>query len=690
MEKIYIQENGLFMNFGIDDNNELRLFSLSVYPGAEEMGEPQDGRLFAATEILVTGDTVVGYGNRHHGSGDLDRLKYVSHTDTRLDGGRLLDFTLKDSKMTVHQYYRFYDGAKVISAWVTIENTSDHDIGLEYVASFCLGGIGRVGQQSMADKLELYIPHNGWCNELHWTHDTLRNCGFNPIQRESTSRISVSNTGAWSTKEQLPMAMLHDTENNETILWQIEHNGSWNWELFDCYDTALLRLSGPSEVENGWWKNLKPGESFTGVPVSVAVAAGDFGSAVREITKYRRVVSADRLDPELPVYFNDYLFCLWADPTTEKELPLIKKAAELGAEYYMVDGGWYGTGNWWPTVGEWQESRERFPNGIKEVFDSIRAHGMKPGIWLEPEVMGVNCPLVPEFEDCFFKRHGVKVNNRGRYQLDFRKQKTLDHLNAVIDRFVHEYGIKHIKLDYNIDPGVGTEVDADSFGDGLMEHNRAFLGWIDSIHEKYPDLILENCSSGALRMDQESLKHFSMESISDASFYNEYANKNVMAPTACLPEQTGFWVVPLVEQSAGENAFGAVNAMLHRMYISGETGNLDAAQFAQLKRAVEVYKSIRGDIVGSMPYFPCGVSRNKDVWYVSARVSGGEDRLYLTAGRLEGGESTKQIDLSEFSGRLGKAEILFSVDGEIHLSGDTLEVTLPEKSAMLIRVELIG
>lgn len=60
-----------------------------------------------------------------------------------------------------------------------------------------------------------------------------------------------------------------------------------------------------------------------------------------------------------------------------------------------MDAGWFSNGDWWPSVGEWQICEERFDGRIDEVFARIREKGMVPGIWLEPEVMGVDCPLVP-------------------------------------------------------------------------------------------------------------------------------------------------------------------------------------------------------------------------------------------------------------------------------------------------------
>ena len=57
---------------------------------------------------------------------------------------------------------------------------------------------------------------------------------------------------------------------------------------------------------------------------------------------------------------------------------------------------------------------------------------------------------------------------------------------------VEEYGVGYIKMDYNIDAGIGTEVNSDSFGDGLLQHNRAYLNWIDEIKAKYADINADN------------------------------------------------------------------------------------------------------------------------------------------------------------------------------------------------------
>lgn len=396
-------------------------------------------------------------------------------------------------------------------------------------------------------------------------------------------------------------------------MWQIENNGSWHWELSNSFDSIYLKAGGPNDEDNFWYRKLNPGEAFESVKVCVS-AAENFDAALKAMTAYRRKIFADNENnKKLPVIFNDYMHCLWADPTEKKMIPVIDKASELGCEYYCMDAGWYADGTWWDTVGEWKEQKKRFPNGIKSVFDYIRKKGMVPGIWLEIEVMGIKCPILDKFDDsCFFMRHGKRVVNRGRYQLDFRNEKVRGFATETVDRVVKEYGAGFIKFDYNIEPGAGTEFAADSFGDGLLEHNRAYIGWIREIKKKYPDLIIENCSSGGLRTDYAMLAEHHIQSVSDQEDFKNLAKISARAATAVLPEQAAVWVYPKEENTPEETAFMTVGALLQRIYLSGEIHKLDDKKQAVIKSGIELFKSIRGEIGSSFPFYPLGIPKSDD------------------------------------------------------------------------------
>ena len=206
------------------------------------------------------------------------------------------------------------------------------------------------------------------------------------------------------------------------------------------------------------------------------------------LTEYRRKIRRKNQDNEkLPVIFNDYMNCLWGHPTAEEEYPLVDAAAEAGCEYFCIDAGWYADGDWWDSVGEWEESRKRFPEGVKKVTDYIRSKGLIPGVWLEPEVMGIRCGLAGKLpDDWFFVRHGKRVYDRSRFQLDYRNPAVRAHMDEVVDKLVRDYGVGYIKTDYNIEPGIGTELYADSVGDGMLEHERAYLSWLDGLFRRQP------------------------------------------------------------------------------------------------------------------------------------------------------------------------------------------------------------
>ncbi len=597
MRTLNFNKCGIYMTFGVGEEEGLLLLKMSSCEGTTEVPE---NKLFTALEVNLTGyNPDDHHGAKKTGGCAPDVLKYISHEETDTS----ISFVLESKALRAKLTYDFCEGAKVVKAYSEITNISTEPIGVENVSSICIYGF---------DMESVYLPHNAWCREMDWRKYSPKELGYSPINKFSTKRICATNTGTWSTKEYLPMGCVES--ENDTIMWQIENNGSWNWEISDLRGELYLKAGGPSERDNGWWKNLKPGESFETVAVAVAIVSGGFEEAVQEMTEYRRTIACrSEEDKYLPVIFNDFMCCLMSDPTTEKELPLIDAAAKAGAEIFCMDAGWYSDGTWWETVGEWKVFEPRFPNGMKEVFDYIREKGMKPGIWLEPEVMGIDCPILDQFDDdCFFTRHGKRVIDHGRYLLDFRSKKVRDFLDGIVDGLVRDYGIKYFKFDYNIDGGLGTEVNADSFGDGLMQHAKAFLEWVDGICERYPGMIIENCSSGGLRMDYKSLSHFSLQSLTDAMNMENVSTIAAMSSTAVIPEQAAVWCIPFKSQTDGEMACNMVSAMFRRIHLAGETAQLSDGQFEIIKEAIDFYKQTRHLIPKMKPFYPMGIINHED------------------------------------------------------------------------------
>ena len=659
MNKIVIEENNINMVLEITPQQQVKLLHFSALPYDPALiRSDYEKNGFRLVELQLSG---VDRPEERHGSkytvtGPGYRLKYMTHSDVVNDVGRKLEIVTADEEtgITVTSHFQFFNGIAMVQCHTQVENRGDQSRGLEYVSSFNLNGIEKEGLLKRDEKMSIAVVHNSWNRELQWKEYTLPELGLEQCQPDLKSRSSkafaVTNTGNWSTKEFLPMGGVSNTETGSHLFWQIEHNGSWHWEISDQTNHLYLQLGGPTENQSHWYRELMPGESFSSVPAAVGSVCGGLEQVAEQLTRYRRAIRRKNTDNEtLAVIFNDYMNCLWAEPTTAKELPLIDKAAEIGCEYYCIDAGWYSSGDWWDGVGEWQQSFERFPGGIEEVIRYIRSRQMVPGLWLELEVMGIKCRLAKELPDeCFFIRHGRRVSDRSRYQLDFRHPQVVAHATAVVDRLVREYGIGYIKMDYNIEPGLGTEVDADSFGDGLLQHERAYLHWIDSIFLTYPELIIENCSSGGLRMDYAMLKRHSIQSTSDQEDFLNYATIAANSPLGVTMEQSAIWSYPQQESSAEETVFNMVNAMLLRIHQSGHMADIPAENRRLVSEGINYYKTIRADIKRAYPFWPLGVSGFSDDWVCLGLKT--EDKTYLAVWR-RGGRETMCLPLKHLQGK---------------------------------------
>ena len=704
---INIEEDGLYLVFGITQDEQLKFFHFSSKP-MEEFEEKEQYLMegFQLVQVSFSGYNrpYEKHGNKHIVTAPGYLLKFVDFQDGKTEIGRMLTFVQKDD-MTgakVTTWMQFYPGTSTVKVWSEVVNEGTQVQTLEYISSFYYLGIEKEGKASSDDKMFLTYAHHGWQKEMTFKTYSFPDLGMaqtQPTVLQRTSKtIELTNTGNWSTKEYLPMGYLENADADTSIYWQIEHNGSWHAEIGDVNGHFYLGVSGPTEVQSHWFKILKPGESFTSVPAAVGVCEADFDKAMGQLTTYRRMIRRPNKDDEnLPVIFNDYMNCLFGDPTTEKEIPLIDAAAEIGCEYFVIDAGWYAPGEWWDSVGEWQECRERFPGGIREVTDYIRSKGMVPGLWLELEVMGINCEKAKKApDDWFFVRHGKRVYDRSRYQLDFRNPAVLEHVNEVLDRVVNEYGIGYIKMDYNVEPGIGTELYADSVGQGMLEHEKAYLKWLDEVFEKYPDLVIENCSSGGLRTDYAMLSRYSIQSTSDQEDYTNYATIAANACAGLTPEQAAVWSYPQRNGDEEEVVYNMINALLLRIHQSGHIPELSEARRELVREGIQFYKSIRQDIKTALPSWPLGLAENTDKLLCTVLKT--DSKAYLAVWRRGGEEEEieiplnyiwQQADVKELKVRLAYPEKALAENCSYEYDGESGKLSVSLKQHVMARLFVI-
>jgi hypothetical protein len=150
--------------------------------------------------------------------------------------------------------------------------------------------------------------------------------------------------------------------------------------------TLLLKdkPSGPPPVFE-----LAPGEAVETPITFFALAKGDTDDAGNETFRYlkRYVFLTPVTDAPLVTY------CIWLTQKNSEELLLreLDLAQRVGFDVFYHDATWYqgssvipGMNDWTMGLGNYEESKEKFPHGIKSLSDAIHARGMKFGLWIDP------------------------------------------------------------------------------------------------------------------------------------------------------------------------------------------------------------------------------------------------------------------------------------------------------------------
>jgi len=575
-----------------------------------------------------------------------ERLRYVSHDETQVEGTNGVEVVQRDevSGIVVVTRMAVPGAASAVRLTHEIHNGGDDDVRLLAASSMTVGLSAAGG----IDELLLVWGESGWVTEGRWHEDLIGEL-LAPVDvtrfgSDAAPRFSLTSHGSWSTGRFLPCGAVVDISSGSALAWQIESSGPWHWEVGRTRAGGYLALLGPTDTEHQFSTNLAPGQSFVTATAAIAVSAAGRDGAFAALTDYRRSIRELRpVDAALPVIYNDFTNTLMGDPTTERLEPLIRAAADVGAEYFCVDAGWFAepeSGDWWDRVGGWTEGRDRFTGGLASVVELIRSLGMVPGLWLEPEVVGVTSPVAEQLpEAAFFQRFGRRVVTQSRYHLDFRHSAARDHVDAAIDDLVERFGIGMFKLDYNIDPGPGTDTAASSAGEGMLGHVRAHRRWLADAQERHPGVLFENCASGAMRMDYGLLSLAHIQSTSDQQDHLLYAAIAASAPASLLPEQSGNWAYPAVGMDDEETAFSLTAGLVGRLYLSGFLDRLRDGQRDLVREAVTLAKEWRQRITASHPVWPLDLPK-WDAPQVALALDCGDEYLLAVWSRGQAADVT--------------------------------------------------
>ena len=473
----------------------------------------------------------------------------------------------------------------VYECYTVFENNSDSVATLEMLSSFCIENIN-------ADTL--HRATSFWSAEGKILSQKLTSLNMERSWSGHGIRIEkFGQIGSMPVRKWFPFVAVEDSENDEFIGVQLYIPSSWQIELFR-YKEPLTLVGGLADFDYGhWYKDILPGESFTSPKAVVAV--GESLNKVCDMLVKAQNPNISPVDADLPIIFNEYCTS-WGNPTIENLRKTAEKLQGSGIRYLVMDSGWYKEEdkNWWDTIGDWNVSKILFPEGLKPVNDMIKSYGLIPGIWFEMENVAPLSVIYNE-TDHLLSRQGMPLSVCGHRFLDLRDEWCVNYLDEKVIGLLRDSGYGYLKIDYNENIGVGCD-GAESLGEGLRQYVLASQNYFKRIHEKLPDLVIENCASGGHRLEPST-----MELCSQASFSDAHECKSIPIIAANVqrmikPSQSQIWAVLRKEDDIHRVNYSLIAGFLGRLCLSGEIFDIPDENWHITLDAIKFYDEIKGII----------------------------------------------------------------------------------------------
>ncbi|MEU2618120.1 alpha-galactosidase [Streptomyces sp. NPDC007157] len=389
---------------------------------------------------------------------------------------------------------------------------------------------------------------------------------------------------------------------------------------------------------------MAPGETLATPRLACAFSPDGLDGLSRVWHRYERRLTGDRLHRPRKVLYNSWE-ATGFDVDAAGQLELAKAAADIGAELFVVDDGWF-TGRADDTggLGDWYPDPEAFPEGFDRFVRDVRGLGLDFGLWVEPEAVSPGSRLYAEHPEWVYRVDGRPSRLvRNQLLLDLGRTDVQEFVIGTLDRLLGDYDIGYLKWDMNRPPtergrpGAGP-VDLDA------EHVAGYLRVLDHLRAAHPDVTVEGCAGGGGRIEHATIARTDVVWPSDNTAPLDRLRIQHGFLHAHAPHLMSSWVTDapgILDPRPRSLAFRFVNAMCGVLGIGADLRAWTPGQQAEAARWIARYKEIRdvvhhgeARLLGTPDDTSCGVQFDHgDRTVVAALSTGRLDGAPLLAGR---------------------------------------------------------
>ena len=434
------------------------------------------------------------------GNPSLD-LKYVRHeTRPEGEGATLTTVLLKDPRYAfeVTLHYKAYPAVDVIEQWSSIRHNEKKAVTLHQYASANLYVQAR----------DYYLTqfHGDWAREMQ-PEEVPLTAGLKVLDSKLGTRAHLFQPPSFLVS--LNGAARED--DGEVIAGTLAWSGNFRIALEVDPLRNLRLLAGINPYASEY--SLAPGKEFTTPAFIYTYSAAGTGRASRNLHRWARRHRILDGEGDRLTLLNNWE-ATYFDFNEEKLTALFKDGKKLGVDLFLLDDGWFG--NKYPRnndkagLGDWQENRQKLPQGIGHLVKEAGQAGVKFGIWLEPEMVNPKSELYEKHPDWV-----IRLPNRPEHY--FRNQLVLDLTNPKVQDFV--FGVvdglltknpdlSYIKWDCNAVIFNAHSETAKNESHLYVDYVHGLYSVLERVRARHPKIPMMLCSGGGGRVDYGALRYF--------------------------------------------------------------------------------------------------------------------------------------------------------------------------------------
>ncbi len=447
-----------------------------------------------------------------HTDGNMSTQLTVTGTSTAAEkGGTITRIHLKDKvyPVSVDLCYKAYNDVDMIEAWTEITNNEKSTVTLTQFASAMLP----------IRRGNVWLSHfyGSWANEARLAEEPIL-----PGQKVIKNKDGTRNSHTDHAEVMFSLDGKARENQGAVIGAALCYSGNYRLKI-ETDDTDYHYFFAGINEDNSEY-HLKKGETFVTPRLALSYSDEGLSGVSRNFHKWGRKYMMMHGDRERKILLNSWEG-VYFDINQQGMDQMMGDIADMGGELFVMDDGWFGvkyprkTDN--SSLGDWEIDRTKLPEGIEGLIRDAKKHGIKFGIWIEPEMTNTVSELYEKHPDWVIKapqRDAVVGRGGTQLVLDLSNPKVQDFVFGVVDRLMTQYPeIDYIKWDANMAiMNHGSQyLPAADQSHLYIAYHRGFEATCKRIREKYPDLTIQACASGGGRANWGVMPYFDEFWVSD-------------------------------------------------------------------------------------------------------------------------------------------------------------------------------